>query len=160
MIAWLAAILIIAAAALFVAAPLAGGISILPRLRRRDREVDRLLHEQGLAIQGLRELEFDQAMGKLSADDYQSLRARLESHALAAMTELENHEVTGDQSAPGERSLRLVEPVHSTRAVALVPAGSKLRFCPQCGARLVLNANFCGECGAALSPGIRTERTG
>ena len=42
-------------------------------------------HERGLAVQGLRELEFDRQTGKLSDADYESLHDALEQRALAAI---------------------------------------------------------------------------
>jgi hypothetical protein len=47
--------------ALFVAAPLTEGF--LRRKRSANLEFIRLQHERGLALQGLRELEFDHEMG-------------------------------------------------------------------------------------------------
>jgi hypothetical protein len=84
-----AAILIVAGVVIFVAAPLSGGL-IAPR-RRSAREIEamRLEHERGLAVQGLRELEFDRTMGKLGDADFNQLRAALEARAIAAMTALE-----------------------------------------------------------------------
>src|SRR5260370_17314394 len=74
--------------ALFVAAPL------LEAARRghageTDPERGRLEHERALAIQALRELEFDREMRKLSEQDWAELRQRLEDRALRAMAALE-----------------------------------------------------------------------
>ena len=83
---YVAAILIVAAVALFVAAPLSGGF---PRRRGasiRELEHERLEHERGLAVQGLRELEFDHEMGKLDEGDYRELKRSLEERALGAMS--------------------------------------------------------------------------
>src|ERR1700729_3320716 len=84
----IAAILMVMGVALFVAAPLVGGMR-----RSRRRSVDpawaRLEQQHAQALQGLRELEFDREMGKLSDADCQDLRMRLESKALAAMATLE-----------------------------------------------------------------------
>ncbi len=59
----------------------------MPSRLRSAGEIDaeRLEHERGLAVQGLRELEFDREMGKLSDADYETLRAGLENRALVAM---------------------------------------------------------------------------
>lgn len=125
---YMAAILIVAAVALFVAAPLTEGI----RRRRIDAHglaIERLNHDRGLAVQGLRELEFDYAMGKVDAADYQTLRATLENRALAAMTALDQVGNETPEPAP------------------------TVNFCPQCGAPSAPGHNFCGECGSALAPG-------
>jgi hypothetical protein len=49
------------------------------RWRRRKEE----------ALAGIRDAEFDHRLGKLSAEDYRDLRARLEMQALEAIAELE-----------------------------------------------------------------------
>jgi cytochrome c-type biogenesis protein CcmI len=82
---WVAAILVVAAVALFVAAPLSDDASDGGR-PATGGESERHEHEHALAVQALRELEFDHAMGKLDADDYRALRQRLEIRALAGMS--------------------------------------------------------------------------
>lgn len=89
MIFYLATLLIVAGIALFVASPLSG-----PALKRGQKSADELQlghwqHEQALAVQGLREVEFDREMGKLSDADYSSLHAALEERALKAMAAIE-----------------------------------------------------------------------
>jgi hypothetical protein len=167
---YLAAILIVAAVALFVAAPLSGGF---PRGRRSTTlqlELERLEHERGLAVQGLRELEFDHEMGKLDEVDYHDLKRSLEDRALSAMSAIER--ARGDARA---RTMRLAaRPARTPSApVALTPAAPApalrapsarrlpgaagvgqplVNFCPQCGVRVGTGHNFCAECGANLSP--------
>lgn len=86
---YIAAFLIIAGVALFVAAPLSGGLRARAQRTREELELDHSEHEHALAVQGLRELEFDREMGKLSDADYESLRSALEGRALQAMTAIE-----------------------------------------------------------------------
>ena len=81
---YLAAVLIVASVALFVAAPLGGGALATRRAGRDAAEAERLEHERALAMQGLRELEFDREMGKLSDADYASLHEGLMTRALVS----------------------------------------------------------------------------
>jgi hypothetical protein len=145
-VAYLAAAMIVAGVALFVAAPLGGGF--FPRRLRSLSEVDRerLEHERGLAVQGLRELEFDREMGKLSDSDYRSLHATLEQRALTAMAALEKFRT---EPARGKGLVRRIE---SARAAVGAPraAPRAINFCPQCGARCPADSRFCGECGVQL----------
>jgi hypothetical protein len=164
-VVYLAAAMIVAGVALFVAAPLAGGFF---RLRRRDGselELERLEHERGLAVQGLRELEFDREMGKLSGADYDALRTALEDRALTRMEALDKLRAAPQHGADEKRPARRVEPIRRSAPppsplVASSPrapgSGARFRFCPQCGLRTVSNAKFCGECGLSLYPAARS----
>ena len=87
---YVAAFLIIAGVALFVAAPLSGGLGGRAKKGREELEVAQWEHEHALAVQGLRELEFDREMGKLSDADYESLRESLQGRALRAMSAIES----------------------------------------------------------------------
>ena len=170
---YLAAAMIVAGVALFVAAPLAGGLLPSRRKRPDKDELDglRLEHERGLAVAGLRELEFDREMGKLSDADYEALRASLETRALVAMQSIERLkdkiETAPIAAAPASRPALHVEPLRRaeppraaqfpsfavTRPNAATPRG--VRFCPQCGTRTIADARYCSECGLALRPAGR-----
>jgi NADH pyrophosphatase NudC (nudix superfamily) len=165
---YLAAAMIVAGVAMFVAAPLAGGL--MPARIRKASELDaeRFEHERGLAVQGLRELEFDREMGKLSDADYETLRAALENRALGAMQSLERLAASAEtaRAAAAKPVLhfeppRRAEPARAaqmpTFGVMRANAGAprKVRFCPQCGSRTIADARFCAECGLALKPSAR-----
>jgi cytochrome c-type biogenesis protein CcmI len=145
-VAYLAAAMIIAGVALFVAAPLAGGI-VSGRGAKPDADLEHLEHERGLAVQALRELEFDRETGKLSDADYQTLRAELERKALTAMAALEK------ERAPqrGRAHLRRVD-FGRAASLARTSEPRRINFCPRCGARALAEAKFCAECGLALRP--------
>jgi HAMP domain-containing protein len=143
-----AAIMIVASVALFVAAPLAGGL-----FRRRqvanELDLERLEHERGLAVQGLRELEFDHEMGKLDDADYRQLKATLEARALAAMGAIDRAKGAGRVA-----TMRLAS--RRSKAASVTQTGvRRFNFCPQCGVRSGAAHNFCAECGAALNPDAR-----
>jgi zinc-ribbon domain len=142
---YLALVLIVLGVALFVAAPLFESVR-----GRRGAGPDlgrvRLEHERALAVAGLRELEFDREMHKLSEQDWSELKQQLEARALRAMAALEKLEPeAGAVRTPAARK----RPVRVTEAAA----GSSLtvRFCPACGKPVSGTANFCGECGASLA---------
>ena len=78
---------------------------------------------RGRALLAIKELEFDQATGKVSDEDYLSIRGRL---AIEAMQVL-------DQSAA----------VSSVSAVATA--------CPKCGPRPESDARFCSGCGRPVA---------
>jgi cytochrome c-type biogenesis protein CcmI len=142
---YLAAFMIVAAVALFVAAPLTEGVRRRRHTSTDELEIERFRHAQALAMQGLRELEFDHEMGKLDVADYQRLRATLEHRALAAMSALDR--ARPQDSAPPSSAAPSPPGGPSPRTLA----GSN--FCPQCGARRAPAAGFCSECGVALASG-------
>ena len=155
---WIAFFLIVAGVALFVAAPLGGGIMSGSGKTAAELERERLEHERALAVQGLRDLEFDFEMGKLSDVDCESLRSDLESRALKAMAAIEK--LDSDAKASAKPQPRLApkpapapEPRVSPpqpRPVAAIGSARTLSFCPQCGIRAARDAKFCGECGSPL----------
>jgi cytochrome c-type biogenesis protein CcmI len=154
---YLAAVLIVASVALFVAAPLGGGLLATRRAGRDAAEAERLEHERALAMQGLRELEFDREMGKLSDADYAALHEGLMTRALAASAALERLHARVAAPAPEAAAARprLVRSGSAAApAAGSAHATARIRFCPQCGIE-VAAGNFCSECGAPLSLSAR-----
>jgi hypothetical protein len=155
---YLAAVLIVASVALFVAAPLGGGLLATRRAGRDAAEAERLEHERALAMQGLRELEFDREMGKLSEADYAALHEGLMARALGASAALERLRATPVAASAPEASAGRPRLVKSGPASAAAPGASpaavRVRFCPQCGVEAAAG-NFCSECGAPLSVSAR-----
>ncbi len=141
-IIWIASILLITAVGLFIAAPLFDQVFAGRRSAPSD-ESEQLEHEYALALQALRELEFDHAMGKLDAGDYRTLRERLEKRALAAMGEREKtrRQQPMDYAAP---TAAWSQPITPARTVTM-------HFCPQCGTRISRAHHFCANCGVALA---------
>ena len=139
MVIWIAAILLITAVALFVAAPLSDRVS-KRSAPATGAESQRRAHDHALAVQALRDLEFDHAMGKLDADDYHALRQRLEIRALTAMGEREK--------TPGALSADRVAPVVRSSQSIAAALSVIANFCFQCGNRLAQAHNFCPNCGA------------
>jgi hypothetical protein len=140
----IASLLMVLGVALFVAAPLVGGMR-QQRRRTANPELARLDQEHAHALQGLRELEFDREMGKMSEEDCQDLRRGLENKALAAMAALEKLQGETRVAAPASAALR--RPVSPKAALRVV---TQVNVCPECGVRLKSNAKFCSECGASL----------
>ena len=176
----LAAALIVAGVALFVAAPLGIGLVGARAKSPGELQVDRYEHERALAVQGLRELEFDREMGKLSGADYESMHKALEDRALSAMAAVENIRAQSERAASGKKpSVTPLTPAprrpapapRRTEVPTLVlhtdpprtPTASpppppqpsqsgKVRFCAQCGTRAAADARFCAQCGIAIKP--------
>ena len=77
--------------------------------------------EKAVAVLAITEADFDRATGKLSDDDYRTLRSDYEGRALQAMDELEKLETTAAKSVS--------------------------RFCGGCGNQMASVDIFCGTCG-------------
>ena len=178
----LAAALIVTGVALFVAAPLGIGL-VGARAKSPDElKTDRYEHDRALAVQALRELEFDREMGKLSDADYESMHKALEDRALTAMAAIENIRVQNEKpkktsvtplTPPPRRpsfAPRRIDPVPTLKlntepprvpqptpslSGASAPTVSSSRrpgFCPECGMRVAADAKFCAQCGIAVRP--------
>ncbi len=167
-----AAILIIAGVALFVAAPLGIGLVAVREPTTSEIDMRRLEHERALAVQGLRELEFDREMGKLSDADYRAMHDGLENRALTAMTAIEKiRNLSRDEAQKKNATVRSpaipvrvvmastrrdAPTIFTPRAEPTSAAGAlRIRFCPQCGTRAAPDANFCAECGVTLKASAR-----
>lgn len=156
----LAAALIVAGVALFVAAPLGIGLVGARAKSPGELQVERDEHERALAVQGLRELEFDREMGKLSDADYESMHKALEERALTAMAAVENFRLQTANAADRKKlfSAPLTQALRRTDAAPPPPPQSspsparKIRFCSQCGTRAAADSKFCAQCGLAITP--------
>jgi cytochrome c-type biogenesis protein CcmI len=172
----LAAALIVAGVALFVAAPLGIGLVGARAKSAGELQLERHEHERALAVQGLRELEFDREMGKLSDADYESMHKALEDRALTAMAAVEKASLQGDKAVkkaavtpltPTPRrpapALRRTEvptlvlhtepprpPQPSSQQQQPSSPSAKIRFCPKCGTRVAADSKFCAQCGVAI----------
>lgn len=93
------------------------------------------------ALDALREIEFDEATGKLSPEDYATLKATYTPLALAELRTRERAEQARPAAAATEDA-----------AEALI-ARAKQRggSCPSCGPRPETDALFCSDCGRFLA---------
>ena len=101
------------------------------------------------ALMALKEIEFDRATGKLSDDDYASLKAKYSAEALTAIKAEDSlrEDVVAVGDDPAEAAVRRVR--------AEVTA-----VCPVCGPRPEAGAKFCSSCGrpfvtSGLGPGCQ-----
>ena len=110
------------------------------------------LSPRAVALRALKEIEFDRATGKLSDADYDVLKTRYTSEALAALrAEPSRSEMrdagSGASAAASPPASRLPHPVcpnHGPRPE------SDAQFCSECGRRLATAPGYCARCGTAL----------
>ena len=133
-------VLIIIAAAAFVAAPFFSPSATLeeagqatPRPGTDRQRLERQKHDAYAAI---KEAEFDHRMGKITDADFAAVRERYMAQALDALAALE-------AAAKGPARPH-VEGRRPTR----------IAFCPACGRGVPPRANFCPACGRSLKEAV------
>ena len=114
-----------------------------------------LEREKLLALRAIKELEFDRAMGKVSAKDFDEMAARLRTRALSLMKQLDA-EGGYRELIERELSARLQTSASSgsktgSRASAPAPAPPVTGQGCTCGTVNDLDATFCKRCGTKLT---------
>ena len=108
-----------------------------PPLSERSRAA--LEREKMLVLRSIKELEFDRAMGKTSASDFDELATRLRARALTLMRQLDAGGPEYREAIERELAARL-EKIPATPAPLACPCGTTndrdARFCKNCGERL------------------------
>lgn len=102
--------------------------------------------EKRLVLRSIKELEFDRAMGKLSARDFDEMSARLRSRAIALMKLLDADGSPYRAMIERELSARLSQTPATRTEAASAPTGA----CA-CGTANDADARFCKSCGTKLA---------
>jgi cytochrome c-type biogenesis protein CcmI len=146
----LGAVLLVAAAVLFIIQPLLTGESA--SLDRTEDEMTEAESKRRVKLLALRDVEYDFATGKLDEDDYKELRRELSSEALAALDEAERE--------ASEPALNGDDPTRADveREVARVRKGlQEGSVCSSCGHANRAGSRFCSGCGEPLRAGSAAE---
>ncbi len=114
-------------------------------------DADDDLSPRAVALQALREIEFDRATGKLSDADYDALHRKYTAAALEALraeSGVREGRAPAAQRAPAvagpPRTLVPACPTHGPRPEP------DAAFCSECGRRLTAAPGYCARCGSAL----------
>ena len=111
------------------------------------------LSPRAVALRALKEIEFDRATGKLSDPDYDALKGRYTTEALAALRAEDTEDTgkgkreTGNVGAPPFPVSRVPSPacpIHGPRPEF------DAQFCSECGRRLGSAPGYCARCGTSL----------
>src|SRR6185436_7554139 len=105
-----------------------------------------LEREKMLVLRSIKELEFDKAMGKLSAADFDEMSGRLRTRAARLIRQLD----AGGYRAQVEADLRKRLDGQDGRDRQDGHEGQVARFCSACGTVRDADAKFCKNCGAKL----------
>jgi hypothetical protein len=167
--AMLLGILLMAAALLFVLAPL-----LWPRVSRSPGEVEPTV-EGRPSLERLRdelygaivELDFDHAVGKTDDEEYRAERADLKRQALAVLRLLDERAARAGEAGQVEDAIeREVRDARASRrgeaAIGKVTLGREQSVtssadCPHCGRELRRDDRFCSGCGEPIEPTVAGE---
>jgi hypothetical protein len=86
--------------------------------------------------EGLRDLQFEYRVGKLSDADYQQTKAGLQQELARVMSEIDAIQGKAPKAAPAPPKTAAVK-----------------NKCPHCGATFKEDLKFCGECGKPMAGG-------
>ena len=127
-------LLLAAIAIVFTLWPLLTGFTGRLRISRSDTAIGRLELRKEILLENLADLDFEHAMGKLSAEDHVVMRAAIEQQALAVLEQIEVLRGARDQDSTTQAGQR-----------------SEAGFCHMCGAGLPEQARFCPACGEKVA---------
>jgi len=125
-------------------------------------EEDPLGHRKDLALAALKEIEFDRATGKLDDADYERMKARYTTEALAAIRDADaaaapvpREPALARAQLPAGVGAGAADAATADPVEALVAARRRAskgrKFCTECGAELEGTGKFCVECGASMA---------
>ncbi|NIA31757.1 MAG: hypothetical protein GWP06_17840 [Actinobacteria bacterium] len=99
----------------------------------------------------IRELEFDLNMGKLSAEDYETLKAQYMFEAVGYIKTIDELQMNRNrQTSLPEKDLEkeIEQEIPALRSTGSAKTANV--FCSQCGQRASSSNHFCAKCGTKL----------
>jgi hypothetical protein len=111
-----------------------------------------LEREKRLVLRSIKDLEFDKAMGKVSASDFEEMAARLRARAMTLMRQLDagagyNELIERELAARMQKATAAAK--HRPRSESS-PAAVAQKSC-RCGTQNDTDAAFCKRCGTKLT---------
>ena len=136
-----------------------------PAVDQVEHKRSTLLSERDRTINALYELDFDNALGKIPAEEYPEQRAKLLEQGAGILRQIDALQDAGEESASpsasGPRPTRdeiETKPVDPNDELEILLAnrrrsrqGKSAGFCPKCGVALQKSDQFCPKCGAGLA---------
>lgn len=140
------------------------------RATQEDHEVSALMADYDRAVNTLQELDFDNALGKIPAEDYPRQRAELLAKGadlLRKLDALRPQQTERDAESRLEAAVaarradasptRVADPLDDDDIESLIASRRKTRkeksagFCPKCGKPILVSDRFCPSCGKAIN---------
>ncbi len=107
-----------------------------------ETEWDLLQRKKEVVLGNIQDLDFEYKSGKLSAEDYNKVRAEMTGEAGAVLRQIDHIEKSQDLDALIRREI-------SARR-AKTTGSAKQQICPSCGVENPATNKFCAECGGKL----------
>jgi hypothetical protein len=116
-----------------------------------ERSRSALEREKMLALRSIKELEFDRAMGKVSAKDFDEMVGRLRTRAVSLMKQLDDDRGGYRSVIERELSARMTERSAAPASPRVSPDATVTNDgCASCGTVNDADALFCKRCGSKL----------
>jgi hypothetical protein len=106
-----------------------------------ETEWDLLQRKKEIVLGNIQDLDFEYKCGKLSDEDYKTVRGEMTAEAAAVLHDIDSIEATQDLDALIRREVL---------ARRKQPGQQKQVVCRSCGDKNPVTNKFCAECGASL----------
>ena len=117
----------------------------VPPLPAENPELKHLQERRATLFENLKDLQFEYLQGKLSDEDYRSLKLGFQNDLAVVMASIDLLSKT-----PAARSMA---PRQEKSEEKVQPPGKKASLkCASCGAENPQDNRFCGSCGAQIEP--------
>ena len=114
----------------------------VPPLPAENPELKHLQERRATLFENLKDLQFEYLQGKLSDEDYQSLKLGFQNDLAVVMASIDLLSKTPVERSPAFRPEKSEEKIQ--------PGKKTLLQCTSCGAENPQGNRFCGTCGAQL----------
>jgi rRNA maturation endonuclease Nob1 len=116
----------------------------IPPLPTENPELKHLQERRATLFENLKDLQFEYLQGKLSDEDYQSLKLGFQNDLAVVMASIDLHlKNPAPGTSPSARPENSGEKIHSAEKKTSM-------HCPSCGTEIPTGNRFCGSCGAQL----------
>ena len=135
-----------------------------------DHEYSSLMAENERILNALQELEFDNTLGKIPAEDYPGMRSAMMQKGVAILHKLdESQQISSTQDAESVLEAAIAARRADSRQVSTLDEAAKdedlealiarrkaerkgksAGFCPNCGNPILVTDTFCPKCGNSL----------
>jgi rRNA maturation endonuclease Nob1 len=117
-----------------------------------DPALENLIVQRDATYAGIKDLDFDYAMKKLSDSDYRSQRARMEMKAVGILRELDGMTEQANKRTRPSLSDEAIE-----RQVQQLRGAAKTTRCAKCNTLAAAGDRFCAKCGSPIHRHTSTQ---